>query len=609
MYEAYYRLTKRPFAATPDAGCFYASEAIQEIHDQLLLRAETAQGIGLLTAPAGTGKTLLCRRLAIELRDDFTPIYLANANFPTRRALLQAILFELGQKYSGMEEQELRLELVSALKDLVRSGRPAVLIIDEAHLLNDRLLEEVRTLASVSEEDAPLLRVILSGQLELEEKLIDPALEALNQRVACHVYLEPLTRRESIDYIIFRIEWAGGQVADLFTDEALDRIAQASNGLPRCLNQLSDHSLLLAYVQELPRVTHEIVDEALSDLKQLPLHWNESVPASTPLDTPEETNEEDLEASSLEADEDELPMESDIADESFANGVSFEIGGEEPMKATETPPSRIATFDDTLETATPMNSELRPFVSHPRLQGVVPLPGITANAVRMFEEEIVEDRYAALDASAPRILRTFEDAVVPAGWQTPARPEIPAAPKAPTMDLPAVPSVSPDRTIDDMLPLIDRVMDNDESDVIAIADDSDIFLAEPDLDAEPRLAASFREEQDELEDEIGSNVLDVCLDVQNQLADWWQSTAQTASGRSADTPQDVIETEPITMQEADYDTVQPDRPVRGKEASDRSFDRLRNDSASAPRHIPKPNYRRVFSTLRRKIGRSLRREM
>jgi type II secretory pathway predicted ATPase ExeA len=89
MYEAYFNLQKRPFSTTPDPSCFFAPESIQELFDELMLRAESGQGIGILTAQAGTGKTLLCRRLVSELAGQWTPVFLANAQFPTRRALLQ----------------------------------------------------------------------------------------------------------------------------------------------------------------------------------------------------------------------------------------------------------------------------------------------------------------------------------------------------------------------------------------------------------------------------------------------------------------------------------------------------------------------------------------
>ncbi len=284
MYETYFHLSKRPFSTTPDHTCFFAPEAVQELIDELILRAESGQGIGVLTAPAGTGKTLVCRRIAAELSSRWRPLYLPNANFPTRRALLQTILFELGRRYSGLEEQELRLAVFASLKDLSLAGRGVVLIVDEAHLLSLRLLEELRLLASLSDDEVPLCRVILSGQLALEERLVDPALEALNQRVACQVYLEPLTRQQSIEYVKYRIEWAGGDSTRVFTPQALERIAAACNGLPRCLNQLCDQVLLLTYAQEQPTANEDAVDEALLGLRQLPLHWNMPIVADAPFD-------------------------------------------------------------------------------------------------------------------------------------------------------------------------------------------------------------------------------------------------------------------------------------------------------------------------------------
>src|SRR5437667_10080520 len=91
MYEAYFHLQKRPFAATPDPACFFAAEPLQELLDELVLRAESGYGIGIVAAPAGTGKTLLCRRVAEELSARMTPVFLPTASFPTRRALLQSI--------------------------------------------------------------------------------------------------------------------------------------------------------------------------------------------------------------------------------------------------------------------------------------------------------------------------------------------------------------------------------------------------------------------------------------------------------------------------------------------------------------------------------------
>ena len=102
MYEPFFGFHRRPFSTAPDPGCFFAGESVQEVLTELTTCAERGQGIALLTAPAGMGKSLLCQRLISNLKAQFATIYLGNANFPTRRALLQAILLERGDEYSRM---------------------------------------------------------------------------------------------------------------------------------------------------------------------------------------------------------------------------------------------------------------------------------------------------------------------------------------------------------------------------------------------------------------------------------------------------------------------------------------------------------------------------
>lgn len=281
MYEPFFGMERLPFSAMPDSGCFFCSSEIQSILDELTVCVERGQGIGILTGSAGLGKTLLCQHLASSLqnRDEsssrFECVYLSNSNYPTRRSLLQAILFELGDDYSRRDESELRIDLRSRLLSLRPERDALVLIVDEAHLFADELLEELRTLSDLAYDGSSLVRIILSGQHELEERLTGRVFDALNQRISKHVYTEPLTVSESIEYIAHRLEWAGCDIETVFTEEAVSVIARASGGVPRCLNQLADHSLLLAFASDQKPVPEDTVREALEDLKQLPLHWND----------------------------------------------------------------------------------------------------------------------------------------------------------------------------------------------------------------------------------------------------------------------------------------------------------------------------------------------
>lgn len=423
MYEAFFGLRKRPFSATPDATCFFAPEPIQEIHDELLHRIENGQGISILTGEAGTGKTLLLRKFAKELQPRFATVFLGTANFPTRRAFLQAVLYELGQRYSGLEEQEFRLELLSHLKQLAFSGRSAVLLIDEAHLLSERLLEEIRAIADLSEAGQPLARVILSGPLQLEENLTAPALQAFNERITCHVPLEPLTQQESVAYVEYRLRWAGGASAAPFTPDALTAIAQACNGLPRCLNQLCDHSLLLAFVAESRTVTRDIVLEALTDLKQLPLHWNHPLPADAALghapehnfeQCPLESNGDEVSAPHAEQAPASHAVELHAVDDD-AQSVCFEVGAPSPRESIPVEDrSMINAWNPDGDDAGQHHSlpfERSPFHSscehsscehssfeHASFEHSDVQPAEQLSIAGEFEEEIVIDRYAQLDA-------------------------------------------------------------------------------------------------------------------------------------------------------------------------------------------------------------------
>lgn len=277
MYEEFFGLQRRPFSATPDANCFVPLETHQGVLDALAVSCERGQGIGVLTGESGLGKSLVGLRLAFELQPTFATAFLGHSAYATRRALLQAILFELNRPYDRMGEQELRLELTSALKSLRSERQGFVLIVDEAHRLSMPLLDEVRLLTLLADGGEPLTRVVLIGNRDLEERLADPDLAAFNQRICCQVDLAPLTQVESLEYLSANLEFAGGEAEEIFTEDALTFLAKAADGVPRCLNHLADHSLLLAFVTERRPVSAEVVREALDDLKQLPLQWNDPI--------------------------------------------------------------------------------------------------------------------------------------------------------------------------------------------------------------------------------------------------------------------------------------------------------------------------------------------
>lgn len=281
MYEHFFSLRRRPFAAVPDPACWYAHGPFRAALDELLISIERGEGISVLVSPPGTGKTLLCERLIREIGQEFVPAFLRHVTFSTRRSFLQALLAELNEPFEKLTDQELRLHVGGWLKDLYHLGRRLVLVVDEAHLLSEAVLDELRIVADTAYDGQAIVRLLLSGQFGLEEKLAHPSAQAFNHRIRSHVVLPQLTFSEAQDYVDFRITWAGGRTPELFTTEALSLVCQAADGVPRCLNQLCDHALLTAYANEERPVSEAIVRQALDDLSHLPLTWNSTAWRST----------------------------------------------------------------------------------------------------------------------------------------------------------------------------------------------------------------------------------------------------------------------------------------------------------------------------------------
>ncbi len=277
MYETFFGLTERPFAAAPSAKHYFPAAAIEAARQTLTRCIDRAEGVGLLIGPAGAGKTLLCHVLAEEFRSRFCVAVLESGRLCTRRALLQAILYELGLPYRGMEEGDLRLSLVDHLspRNLDHDSAPKLLlIVDEAHSLPLRLLEELRLLSNLVRQGQPRVRLVLAGGPQFEERLASPKLESFNQRVAARCYLEALDRSQTIDYVRHQTREAGGSPERVFASEALGAVYEATDGIPRLINQVCDHGLMLACAGGVKQLTAGGIEEAWSDLQQLPTPWN-----------------------------------------------------------------------------------------------------------------------------------------------------------------------------------------------------------------------------------------------------------------------------------------------------------------------------------------------
>ncbi|QDV16771.1 hypothetical protein Pan153_14030 [Gimesia panareensis] len=419
MYETFFGFKDRPFSVSPSPACFFQAAEHQNVLDEILVTISSLNGITILTGDAGTGKTAVCRQLITRLEDQFQIQFLEHCNFPTIRALLQTLLYGLTDCYEKISEQELRLALTAEIRSsFLVHGQPLLVIVDEAHLLGIPFLEELRVLSDIAFDGKPAVQLLLSGQTALEETLIQPNLSSLNQRIGCQTYLDRMTRQESEEYIEYRLNRVSTESSHCFSEDAIKFITHVSDGLPRCLNQICDHSLMLAYMQDVQEVDEAIAREAFSDLQQLPLHWNDPLPAPSPLDVlrkkdaPSDLDQFSADETILEHDIDdsieerlnqlmeespEVSGESDSVDTdwdsedlfSFGEGLeAIEIGSESEAPRPNEPLETIEAVTETeLEAASP---------------DVLPEPDVSPVISTITETtgdfiEIV-DRYAAIDA-------------------------------------------------------------------------------------------------------------------------------------------------------------------------------------------------------------------
>ncbi|MCA9091650.1 MAG: AAA family ATPase, partial [Planctomycetaceae bacterium] len=290
-------MKNRPFAPVGPVESFVGIGPLGDALRQLQRSLAQGQSISLLIGENGSGKSHLCKYLATVETARHRPVYLSTAGFHTRRALLQAMLYELGADYVGLTEQEARLKLLESARKLQAGGRKLLLILDESHLLSSKMYEELRTLIDHTPTGQQQIQLVLAGSMELEEQLFAPELQAFNQRIGAQIVLESLTLQQSAEYLEARLHWAGAQTSSqAFSEEALEMICRACDGNIRCLNQLADHSLLLAYVEEVSPATPEHVKAALKDLKALPLQFSSTGIAEVESSGPDLSSTAELEA-------------------------------------------------------------------------------------------------------------------------------------------------------------------------------------------------------------------------------------------------------------------------------------------------------------------------
>jgi type II secretory pathway predicted ATPase ExeA len=273
----------QPFRATPDSRFYYNHPSIESARQTLLRAVIRSEGPVVVLGGSGYGKSLLAEVIADQLCQRLDVAMLQSARLRNRRALLQSILFELKLPYLDLSEGELRLSILDRLEPSPETAPEGVLIVvDEAHTLHWKLLDELRLITNFSRNHQPRVKLALFGNMQLEETLASPQLDSFNQRLAARCYLQPMSRSETSNYIQHQLRECGIDPATVITQEALSAVFSASDGIPRLVNQLMDHSIWLACSNAQSPISASLIDDAWRDLQQLPTPWSSGKEDASP---------------------------------------------------------------------------------------------------------------------------------------------------------------------------------------------------------------------------------------------------------------------------------------------------------------------------------------
>jgi len=265
MYEQFFGLREKPFSLTPDTDFFYRYSGHQEALNVLLVALRNGEGFVRIIGEVGTGKTLLCRHLLKLLQNDCATVYLPNPLLTTHE-LYQAIASELQLPIpDGATVQQLCQRILEELIRLRDEDRPLVVLIDEAQAMPHRSLEALRLLSNLETEKEKLLHIFFFAQPEFEQRLAQPELRQLCQRISYSYRLPTLQQQELAGYLDHRLKIAGFQGGQLFHPGAIKMIYAASQGIPRLINLLAHKSLLAAYGKGVRQIDRELARRAIVD--------------------------------------------------------------------------------------------------------------------------------------------------------------------------------------------------------------------------------------------------------------------------------------------------------------------------------------------------------
>jgi general secretion pathway protein A len=266
MYEQHFNFTAKPFQLIPDPEFFFGSRGHKRAMAYLNYGLHQAEGFIVITGDVGAGKTTLVRNVLAKISDqEIVAAQLVSSQLD-ENDLLRAVANGFGLDVHNVSKADILAKLAGYFDALMRDGRRALLVVDEAQNLTPRAIEELRMLSNFQSGSRSLLQSFLVGQPEFREVMQRPEMKQLKQRVIASFHLGPLDKAETRQYVEHRLTKVGWVGNPRFEDSAFDKIAENSGGIPRRINTLCDRLLLAAFLSEQNVINEALVDEISTEI-------------------------------------------------------------------------------------------------------------------------------------------------------------------------------------------------------------------------------------------------------------------------------------------------------------------------------------------------------
>jgi general secretion pathway protein A len=272
MYRYFYGINDFPFGACPDPRFLYKMPHVQEALACLQYGISSRKGFVVMTGEVGTGKTTLLKSVLSSFTDRrVSTAFVFNPRLDTMD-FLEFVLADFGiaanpRGNSGLPQSKsgMLMQLNRWLIDRFRNGELCAIVVDEAQNLSWELLEEIRLLTNLETSSEKLVQIVLSGQPELEEKLRDPSVRQLRQRISLWCRTRPLTEEETKAYVTNRLRIVGA-MQPIFPPDSVQVIHHYSKGIPRIINLICEHAMISAYVEQIKPIPPRIVESVCREL-------------------------------------------------------------------------------------------------------------------------------------------------------------------------------------------------------------------------------------------------------------------------------------------------------------------------------------------------------